>query len=177
MSSAELRWYLRWAPFKLVLAVVLFGYDAYKRDGITLETCLEVVLAYGIISTFAFAIRLSGNIITGTIIFAIILVVGVFIDKDNSTIGSIVTFAICLLGPLLDIFFLILLIRASRKEKKLYNSEMEANRQYVNHIQAEEARAQSASNAEELMKFKQLLDAGAITQEEYDSKKQQLLGL
>ena len=47
----------------------------------------------------------------------------------------------------------------------------------ADHIQVEEARAQSASNAEELMKFKQLLDAGAITQEEYDAKKQQLLGL
>lgn len=34
-----------------------------------------------------------------------------------------------------------------------------------------------ASTADELMKFKQLLDAGAITQEEYEAKKKQLLGL
>lgn len=33
------------------------------------------------------------------------------------------------------------------------------------------------SNADELAKFKQLLDSGAITQEEYDAKKKQLLGL
>lgn len=33
------------------------------------------------------------------------------------------------------------------------------------------------SAADELMKFKQLLDAGAITQEEFDAKKKQLLGL
>ncbi|MCI7233281.1 MAG: SHOCT domain-containing protein [Oscillospiraceae bacterium] len=32
-------------------------------------------------------------------------------------------------------------------------------------------------NADELKKFKELLDAGAISQEEYDSKKKQLLGL
>ena len=31
--------------------------------------------------------------------------------------------------------------------------------------------------AEELKKFKELLDMGAITQEEYDEKKKQLLGL
>ena len=35
----------------------------------------------------------------------------------------------------------------------------------------------STSDADELMKFKQLLDAGVITQEEFDAKKKQLLGL
>ena len=33
------------------------------------------------------------------------------------------------------------------------------------------------SNADELRKYKELLDMGAITQEEYDAKKKQLLGL
>ncbi len=33
------------------------------------------------------------------------------------------------------------------------------------------------SNADELKKYKELLDAGVITQEEYDAKKKQLLGL
>lgn len=37
--------------------------------------------------------------------------------------------------------------------------------------------AAAPSAADELMKFKQLLDAGAITQEEFDAKKKQLLGL
>ncbi len=36
---------------------------------------------------------------------------------------------------------------------------------------------ESASNAEELAKFKKLLDDGIITQEEFDAKKKQLLGL
>lgn len=35
----------------------------------------------------------------------------------------------------------------------------------------------AVSNADELMKYKQLLDAGAITPEEYEAKKKQLLGL
>lgn len=34
-----------------------------------------------------------------------------------------------------------------------------------------------ASDADELLKFKQLLDAGVITQEEFDAKKKQILGL
>lgn len=33
------------------------------------------------------------------------------------------------------------------------------------------------NDADELMKYKQLLDAGAITQDEYDIKKRQILGL
>ena len=36
---------------------------------------------------------------------------------------------------------------------------------------------QSSSNAEELSKFKKLLDDGIITQEEFDAKKKQLLGI
>ena len=37
--------------------------------------------------------------------------------------------------------------------------------------------AESKSEAEELKKFKELLDSGIITKEEFDSKKKQLLGL
>ena len=36
---------------------------------------------------------------------------------------------------------------------------------------------QETSNADELKKFKDLLDSGIITQEEFDEKKKQLLGL
>lgn len=40
-----------------------------------------------------------------------------------------------------------------------------------------EQKAPVSSNADEILKFKQLLDLGAISQEEYDVKKKQLLGL
>lgn len=36
---------------------------------------------------------------------------------------------------------------------------------------------QTASNADELKKYKELLDSGVITQEEFDTKKKQLMGL
>ena len=35
----------------------------------------------------------------------------------------------------------------------------------------------TVSTADEILKYKNLLDAGAITQEEYEAKKKQLLGL
>jgi hypothetical protein len=41
----------------------------------------------------------------------------------------------------------------------------------------EPLRSDYISNADEIMKYKELLDVGAITQEEYDAKKKQLLGL
>jgi hypothetical protein len=41
----------------------------------------------------------------------------------------------------------------------------------INNIQ------QTATNADELKKYKDLLDSGAITQEEFDAKKKELLGL
>jgi len=39
------------------------------------------------------------------------------------------------------------------------------------------AAIQQTSAADELRKFKELLDMGVITQEEFDAKKKQLLGL
>ena len=42
---------------------------------------------------------------------------------------------------------------------------------------AQPVTATSSSVADEILKFKQLLDMGAITQEEYDAKKRELLGL
>ncbi len=45
------------------------------------------------------------------------------------------------------------------------------------HTTSQPVAASSASAADEILKFKQLLDMGAITQEEFDTKKKQLLGL
>lgn len=44
-------------------------------------------------------------------------------------------------------------------------------------LSMEESKSQSYSPADELLKYKELLDAGAINQEEYNLKKKELLGL
>ena len=49
--------------------------------------------------------------------------------------------------------------------------------QIENSVVAEPPTEHVASDADEILKFKQLLDMGAITQEEFDAKKKQLLGL
>ena len=43
--------------------------------------------------------------------------------------------------------------------------------------QTKSAQPAALSSADELRKFKELLDMGVITQEEFDAKKKQLLGL
>lgn len=45
------------------------------------------------------------------------------------------------------------------------------------HVVATIEQKETPSSADELLKWKKLLDEGAITQEEYDAKKKQLLGL
>lgn len=47
----------------------------------------------------------------------------------------------------------------------------------LTHKDEETSPAQNLSVADELAKYKQLLDSGAITQEEYDAKKKELLNL
>lgn len=52
--------------------------------------------------------------------------------------------------------------------------------EYQNELQAKntpQANTPAASPADELLKFKSLLDSGVITQEEFEAKKKQLLGL
>lgn len=52
---------------------------------------------------------------------------------------------------------------------------------YIERVQAKQNQSPSvevkSSDADELLKFKQLLDAGAINEDEYEAKKKQILGL
>ena len=165
MSSAECRYYLRWAPVKLLAAIIFSGIDAYRQQGMTLETVFIVVLTYGLISSLVFLTKIFHNWIIGLGATALVFAVILMMDMP-SWAKTVCWLVFGFLGPVMDIVLLVMLIRASKREKDIYNAEMEA------------AQTVSTANAtDELMRFKQLLDAGAITQEEYDDKKQQLLGL
>ena len=61
--------------------------------------------------------------------------------------------------------------------KLLSKEEFEAEKAKRNAPSQPIVQQASQSNADELVKFKQLLDSGIITQEEFDAKKKQLLGL
>ena len=64
----------------------------------------------------------------------------------------------------------IIIIIGFVKRSKLIVGEIEKPQQVINNIQ-------ETSNADELKKYKDLLDSGVITQEEFEAKKKQLLGL
>ena len=63
--------------------------------------------------------------------------------------------------------------------RDIHNSinDLLINRQKKNSEPTTPSVASSTFNADELKKFKELLDMGVITQEEFDAKKKQLLGL
>jgi hypothetical protein len=67
-------------------------------------------------------------------------------------------------------------VQQEKNISKILEAFTDALKQYTPVASAAESCAQSSS-ADEILKYKQLLDAGAITQEEYDAKKKQLLGL
>lgn len=68
-----------------------------------------------------------------------------------------------------------------------YLAEMEKARDYIQNkinesrapqnVVVQAAPAAAVSGADEIIKYKQLLDAGVITQEEFEAKKKQILGL
>lgn len=60
---------------------------------------------------------------------------------------------------------------------KLIKSTFEDYQKNVSSSDKNATVSQSFSAADELKKFKELLDSGVITQEEFDAKKKQLLGL
>ena len=62
------------------------------------------------------------------------------------------------------------IVVAFAKRSSLIAESKEAQQTVVNNIQ-------ETTNADELKKYKDLLDSGAITQEEFDAKKKELLGL
>ena len=71
-----------------------------------------------------------------------------------------------------------LLIKNSDEIYEIMNNQL-IERQQKARVTAQATIKQEmpASNADELKKYKDLLDSGVITQEEFDAKKKQLLGL
>ena len=59
--------------------------------------------------------------------------------------------------------------------ERTYNKMMKAFQEYLNN--KDNTQIIQNSSADEIKKFKELLDSGIITQEEFDAKKKQLLGL
>lgn len=68
------------------------------------------------------------------------------------------------------LFFVVAILGFVKRSKMIVPTEETQPQQIINNIQ-------ETSNADELKKYKDLLDNGAITQEEFEAKKKQLLEL
>lgn len=67
-----------------------------------------------------------------------------------------------------------MLMRLLRLQTRLLKKVKKANKEIPSPLTTI---VQNTSDADELKKYKDLLDNGVITQEEFDAKKKQLLGL
>lgn len=68
------------------------------------------------------------------------------------------------------LLLLVVILSFIKRSSLIISKNVEQPQQVINNIQ-------ETSNADELKKYKDLLDSGVITQEEFDQKKKQLLGL
>lgn len=69
-------------------------------------------------------------------------------------------------------------VSTSSRLQRIFNKLTELHRKFIEKKEKENSKQSnpSLSIADELMKFKQLLDAGVITQDEFEKKKRDLLG-
>ena len=138
-------------PVALILVGIALGIFSLARKSLHRDSVLHVVIPLLAILSFSFMIFCLKDIFP----------VGI---SENSyyvyRFGS---------SPLLPVnFFLFLTFVVSlAKRSKSFNPEQ------VIKVEA----VQQPSNANEIKQYKELLDSGAITQEEFDMKKKELLGL
>jgi amino acid transporter len=125
-----------------------------------------------------------------SVIAIIVLIIGIFIGKtdfyladsdtytsiwrDFSSLGILFYTELILMLALLVVGFL----QDLKKEKTDLATTKDTKTEYqATSIKETTTVVQVASPAEEIKKYKELLDSGIISQEEFDSKKNQLLGL
>ena len=86
------------------------------------------------------------------------------ISSDMATLCLILAIFVPIIPPIL-------------LQDKMNNIATANDTQYVSTPKGEKVNGATLGTAEELKNFKELLDSGVITQEEFDEKKKQLLGL
>ena len=123
-------------------------------------------------------------------------VVGSVVGKKTQNICSSMQLRVTLRNSFTDSVNIKFIIEDTKKSSYLYKHSQEKAQECISlleivldynrnnapvdtvkAIESESMNAQALSAADEILKFKQLLDAGILTQDEFDAKKKQLLNL
>lgn len=99
-----------------------------------------------------------------------------FVFLDGYTIGTVLSFA-CIPGSLLFILFVAKFVQFLIDAAGRVNERDERDKQRTELLEKMSEPSTSTSVADEIAKYKSLLDSGAITSEEFEAKKKQLLNL
>lgn len=107
--------------------------------------------------------------------FSLVSVVG-FVLLYDYTIGQILSLA-CIPGALFGILFIAKFVQFLIDAAGRVSERDERDKQRTEMLNKIGEAAPAPSAADEIAKYKALLDSGAITEEEFEAKKKQLLGL
>jgi ribosomal protein L37AE/L43A len=129
-----------------------------------------------------------GRAITGGLLFGGIgaVVGGITGGKRSKSICNSLKIKITVNDMRSPVVYINLLATATKKDSFTYKSIYKSAQEILSTLQLicnspkvpeENSNVHPKSNADEILKFKNLLDQGIITQEEFDLKKKQLLGL
>lgn len=130
-----------------------------------------------------------GRAAAGGILFGGVgaIVGGVTGGKKTKGVCTTMRIRLTLKNAYTDTAYIDLITSDTKKDSAAYKTAQDAAQRCLSALQiiadansgdnAQPVSSQPATAADEILKFKQLLDVGAITQEEFDAKKKQLLGL
>ena len=128
---------------------------------------------------------LGSAVVGGALFGGVGAIVGGGLGKKQRDMVSKLSIVINLRHNLISSIEIPLIKTETKKGGFMHNNSKELGNRIVGLLsvivdsqkETQPAPAAVGSSADELLKFKQLLDAGVITQEEFDTKKKQLLGL
>ncbi len=128
---------------------------------------------------------IGSAVVGGALFGGVGAIVGGNAGKKQKDIVSKLSVRISLSNEFISQLEIPLITQDAKRGGMLYRSALESARNCISLLDIITHDAQpsaalvspSASVADELLKFKQLLDVGAITEDEYNAKKKQLLGL
>ena len=143
-------WYLIWI-YRMTNYTNAVENEEYRDPTKKLLLCMFIPL-YSIYWTYKTAQRIDKMAVTNGI------------SSDMTTLCLILAIFVPIIPPIL-------------MQDKMNNIVRTNNTQPVSRQEKETVNKETFGTAEQLKEFKELLDSGVITQEEFDAKKKQLLGL